>query len=126
LTSKDSISVASNRNSRLSSPVGTFDISLSRHFQVFENIKVPTSGPSPGIVSFLKVSACFSHKKLPTTTRTPSVMAMAIAAIEIMAMAVTTMAMTAMEMTAMETTAINNGDGNKGNGNEGHGNDSNQ
>jgi len=122
LNSKDSISVASNRNSHSSSP---FDISLSRHFQVFENIKVLTSGPSPGIVSFPKVSACFSHKKSPTTTRTPSVTAMAIAAIEIIVMAVTTMAMTAMEMTAMETTAINNGDGNKGDGNEGHGNDSN-
>jgi len=45
LNSKDSISVVSDRNSFSSSPVGTFDISLSRHFQVFENLKVPTSGP---------------------------------------------------------------------------------
>jgi len=59
LNSKDSISVASDRNSLSSSPVGTFDFSLSRHFQVFENLFVPTSGPCPASSSSPKEPGMF-------------------------------------------------------------------
>jgi len=59
---KNSISIASNRNPLLSCPVNPFDISVSRHFQVFKNILVPTSRPFPAILSYPNELGRLSHK----------------------------------------------------------------
>jgi len=61
LNRKDSISVTNDRNSLSSCPVCMTNISVSQHFQVFENIFGSTGGPCPASSSSPKESGMHFH-----------------------------------------------------------------